>query len=211
MKKIYLISLMFVFHITSFAQTSQEYLTVKGIELTLETEINYVLNQLLNKGFQKPDNFNQFYSETGYYVIKGTFNNIPDCSIQLMPAQYDKTKVAIIGIKFPEKNTFNSLKEEYDFLKKSLSQKYYLHEEIEKFDNDYVARSNSDVLKMNALRKDECKFCSLFWINKEDKGGKGGISLSIGHIYANYSDYYSVYLVYTTPNHIIDLLTTDDL
>lgn len=163
---------MCLFTSTMFAQVytskaGQEYLTVKGLELKPGLTMYETLKHFLAKGFKKSEDFDLFKDKLNVYILEGSFFNFSNCTINIIPTSNDKNIVRMITIEFPERESFKSLKEEYDNLKLSLSDKYYLYECTEKFDNDYVEKSSSDFLKLHAIEKDEAEFKSRFILTNE--------------------------------------------
>ena len=195
------------------AQQINKFLTVKGVELRPGLKMSTALDLLLQKGCTKADNF-EYAKSLGMYQLVGPFFSTKDCDINILPTTYNKDVVGAIGIAFPQQDNFKDLKATYDNIKASLSNKYYLAECVEKFDDDFVANSTSDPLKLNAIAKKEAVFKSNFYVT-EDKRSLflGQVILQIGAITTGYLSKYLVYITYSTSDTIVEQITQgeDDL
>ena len=230
MKKfILLLSLLASCGLTSFAQSKSEldiemrneleqsikkYLTVKGLELKPGLKMNDALSYFESKGFSRTEYFDLAKKEYDIYDLEGSFFNYRKCGLRILPLNENKNIVGLINVHFPDADSFKSLKELYDDLKASLSEKYCLHYCTESFDNDYVNKSTSDYLKLNALSKNECKFQSRFYISDDPLSFLlGHIVLSISSVTVRYETTYYVSLSYATSDNIIEQLSAkeDDL
>ena len=195
------------------AQQINKFFTVKGVELRPGLKMSTALDLLLQKGCAKADNF-EYAKSLGIYHLVGPFFSTKDCDINILPTTYNKDVVGAIGITFPKQSNFKDLKATYDNLKASLSNKYHLAECVEKFDDDFVANSTSDPLKLNAIAKKEAVFKSNFYVT-EDKRSLflGQVILGIGAITVDYLSKYFVYITYSTSDSVVEQLTEgeDDL
>lgn len=230
MKKfILLLSLLASCGLTSFAQSKYEfyvekrneleqsikkYLTVKGLELKPGLKMDDALRYFESKGFSKTEYFDYAKETFNIYDLEGSFFNYSKCGVKISPLNENKNIVSMIAIHFPDADSFKRLKEEYDELKASLSEKYYLIRNTESFDDDYVNRSTSDYLKLNALSNNECKFESTFYISENPYSFLlGQIILSIATLKVDYHTTYYVSLLYITPDSALEYTSAkeDDL
>lgn len=195
------------------AEQTTKFLTFKGIELKPGLRMDSLLFFLESKGFKKTELFDYMKEEYGGYNLKGYFYNYHNCDIKIMPIQANKDVVSYISVNFPDANSFKQLKTLYDNLKDDLKEKYYLHGSIESFDDDYINRTESDYLKLNALSRDEGRFKTLFYVSDESSLLLGQIVLTISHLHYGYEDHYYVSLSYCTSDNIIEQLSSyeDDL
>ena len=191
-----------------------KYLTVKGLELKPGLEMKDALQHFESKGASRSEYFDMVKSEYGIYDLKGTFFSRRNCSIRIVPTANNKAIVGIISINFPDGNSFKKLKEEYDILKSSLKEKYYIFSSKESFDNDYINETTSDYLKLSALSKDEGLFETRFYVSDNEASLLlGQIVLKISHVTVDYQTTYYVSLTYSTSDDIIEQLSSqeDDL
>ena len=192
------------------AENATKFLTVKGIELKPNMEMKYLLNEVEKKGWRRSDLFNEAYDTYGIYDLRGSFfNNY--CKIKILPIHGDKKIVGIIGINLPERDSFKQLKKDYDNLKAALAEKYYMFENTESFDDNYVNESTSDYLKLNALSKDEGLFESRFQISEDASSMLlGYIVLKISHLTFEYETSYYVSVSYCTSDCTIEQINAGD-
>ncbi len=191
----------------------QEYLTFKKIELVSGLKIKDVAETLLERGLKKGEIYDFAISEMGVYQLQGSVNNYNDCAISLLPIKSNKDILGVIGVSFENQTSFKALFQQYSNLKSALSSKYYIYESIEKFDDDCLNESASDILKLSALRNNECTFNTIFHVeNTKESILKGQVILSISHFVVNYKDSYYVSLAYCTPDNILEQINNmDDL
>ena len=187
-----------------------KFLTVKGIELKPNMLMKDMLTALESKGFEKTVLFEYIKELYGGYELNGPFYSY-SCRTKVLPISSNKEIVGLVNISFPNGSSFKQLKALYDNLKSSLSGKYFLHESIEKFDDDLINEKGSDFLKMNALSKDEGTFKSIFYVSEEEKSLLlGQVVLTISHIYVNYEHEYFVSLSYCTSDEILEQLKSSN-
>ena len=172
------------------SESIKQHLTVKGIELKPGMKMVDMLNYALEKGWKKTEDFDMCYSEFSVYDLNGSFYNRSFCNIKIKPLESDKSIVDYVAIAFPNVNSFKQLKNDYDRLKTALSEKYVLFNSEEFFDNKNIEESNSDILKLNALENDECKFQSTFYLNDDPAGLLGYIRLTISCVKVEYIKQY---------------------
>ncbi len=231
MKKV--LSLLFLLHIACFtafsqthndsivmlrdkmAQRTEKFLTVKGIELKPGLKTTDLLRELLNKGFQKDDLYEVAKEKFGVYLLEGPFFNRHNCGVKIVPNTSNKNIVSIIGIEFPEANSFKQLKSDYDVLKASLSEKYHINRCHEQFDEDYVNTSTSDFLKLSAIENDAGNFETRFYVSEDPVSFLlGEVVLSICHVENGYGrTKFYVLLSYTTSDEVVEQMKSynDDL
>ena len=189
----------------------KKYLTVKGVELKPGLSMEECLKQFELKGLTRSESFDIAKKQFGVFTLEGTFFNRANCSIKIIPSTNDKNIVGVIGINLPYEQSFKKLKNDYDDLKSSLMEKYYLAEYTESFDDDYIEKSTSDRLKLSALANNECLFKSIFYISDVEGGlCLGQVVLTISHIEVEREDLYYVSLSYCTPDNIMEQLTKDE-
>ena len=196
------------------AQNSEKFLTVKGLELKPGLKMDDALKHLLKKGWQKSDLFDIAKSNFGLYDLRGGFFSRSNCRIKVLPASSDKNVVGAIGINFPDATSFKQLKKEYDDLKSALSEKYYMFECHEKFDDNYVENSTSDYLKLTALERDEVLFETQFHVSGDALSLLlGFVRLKINHLKVDYETTYFISLTYVTSDDVVEQLSSakDDL
>ena len=193
------------------AQTSNKFLTVKGVELKPGLTMVELLQLLENKGFERSEYFDYVKEKYDTYDLRGTFFSHRNCSIKLLPTANNKKIVGIVGIHFPELDTFSELSNLYYNLKSALKEKYYITSCTESFDNSYINESASDYLKLNAISKDEGLFETRFYVSEEKLSLLlGYIVLKISHITVDYKTTYYVSLSYITSDHTVEQFTSAD-
>lgn len=228
MKKV--LSLLFLLHIACFtafsqtrndstvmlrdmlAQRTEKFLTIKGIELKPGLKMADMLKMLINKGFKKDDLYEMAKEKFGVHILKGPFFNRYNCEIKIIPLASKNDYVSIVGVEFPEANSFKQLKKDYDELKASLSNKYHINRCYEQFDEDFVNTSTSDYLKLSAIRNDEGTFETRFYVSEDPISFLlGQVVLSICHVDDGYGKTkYYVLLSYTTSDEIVEQLNSHD-
>lgn len=194
------------------AQTANKFLTVKGIELKPGLTMVELLHALESKGLERSDYFNYVKEKFDGYDLTGTFFNHRNCSIRLLPTNNNKKIVGVVGIKFPELNSFKELSNEYYRLKDALKDKYHIAYCKESFDSEYVNNSTSDFVKLRALSQDEGLFETRFHVSDEEFSLLlGYIVLKITSVTVNYETSYYVSLSYVTSDDTVDqLMSADD-
>lgn len=193
------------------AQTSNKFLTVKGIELKPGLTMVELLQLLENKGLERSEYFDYVKEKYDTYDLKGTFFSRRNCSIKLVPTANNKKIVGIVGIQFPDLESFAQLSSLYYDLKSALKEKYYITSCTESFDDNYINESTSDYLKLNAISKDEGLFETRFNVSEEKLSLLlGYIVLKISHVTVSYQTSYYVSLSYITSDHTVEQFTSAD-
>lgn len=187
-----------------FESLSNSYLTVKGIPLKPGLKMDDLFKQFIAKGWKKSEYFDIFKKDDGTFLLEGTFFGYDKCKIYIIPMRTDKDIVSVVGISFPDVNSFKEVKKTYDDLKASLEEKYKIEECTEKFDNEFVGQSTSDNLKFSAIRNNEATFKTEFHLRESASILMGRIILSIVSI-NNESTHVS--LSYVTSDDVIEELT----
>ena len=228
MKKV--LSLLFLLHIACFTALSQthndsivmlrdlvaqrtgKFLTVKGIELKPRLKMDDMLKMMIDKGFKKAELYEMAKEKFGIYLLEGPFFNIHNCTVKLIPIASKKEYVSVVGIEFPESNSFEQLKSVYDDLKASLSKKYYISTYYEQFDKDFVNTSTSDFLKLSQLEINAGKFETRFFLSGDPTSMLlGQVVLSISHAEVGYGKTkFYVRLFYTTSDDVVEQLKSHD-
>lgn len=191
------------------AQSTNKFLTVKGIELKPGFKMSDMLEQLLDKGLKKSEIFDIAKEKFGILDLTGTFLSRPNCSIKVLPTQTDKSIVAAVAIHFPEAKTFNELKSQYDILKSTLSKKYAINNCNEGFDDAYVNKSTSNYLKLSSLEKNEGRFETRFCVSDDpDSFLLGQINLNISCLKVDYNTSFFVTVTYSTSDCVLEQLSS---
>lgn len=194
------------------AQRTGKFLTVKGIELKPGLKMADMLKMLIDKGFRKAELYEMGKEKLGVYLLEGPFFNKHNCALKIIPIASKKEYVSMVGIEFPESNSFKQLKSVYDDLKASLSKKYYISTCYEKFDEDFVNKSSSDFLKLSALENNAGIFETRFYVSEDPVNLLlGQVVLSISHVEDGYGKTkFYVILTYTTSDEVVEQLKSHD-
>lgn len=197
----------------SIAQQTNKFLTVKSLELKPGLQIEEALKVFESKGWTQKEYNNSSENTHGSILLQGNFFNTPDCEITIFPTINNKDIVGSIVISFPEKDSFKTLKNEYETLKSSLNQKYYINSCTESYGNENIDDTASDIVKLHLLSEGSATFTTKF-ITSEDPNSilLGYTELQILH-YNNDSETKDfVSLMYITSDFIIEKLSAiDDL
>lgn len=149
--------------IASVAQTSGEHLAFKGVP------IDGTLDEYVSK--MKSAGFSYIGAQDGTAFLQGDFAGFKGCMIGVKTLK-NLDVVNTIGVIFPEKEDWSSLEENYQHLKKMLTEKYGNPSEcVEEFQGPIY--DNND--KFNSVRRDRCTYVTRF------ETPKGDIRLSMGH------------------------------
>lgn len=195
----------------SVVKYTDKFLTVKGVELKPEMRMEDALRIFLDKGWEKHELFNGIKDEANIYLLTGSFFNTEDCQISILPTTNDKNIVAQILIIFPKRNSFKDLKNEYDELKYSLSQKYNIMSCDESFDSELIENSNDDEMKLLALSKNQATFDSRFNVQDVPFANiLGYIVLRISSSNSSHETEHYIILSYVTSDSWIEQMTKDD-
>lgn len=195
----------------SIAKNIDKFLTIKGVELKPGMRMDDALRIFLDKGWEKHELFNGFKEKTNKYLLTGSFFNIGNCDICISPTINNKNIVSSIIINFPKRDSFKDLKNEYDELKYSLSQKYHIMSCNESFDNELIENSNDDQMKLLAISKDEATFDTRFKVQDVLLADiLGYIVLRINSFNSSGETKCNVTLSYITSDSWIEQMTKDD-
>ena len=169
------------------------------------------LRIFLDKGWEKHELFNGFKEKNNKYLLTGSFFNIGNCDICISPTINNKNIVSSIIIRFPKRDSFKDLKNEYDELKYALSQKYYIMSSDESFDSELIENSNDDEIKLLAISKDEATFDTRFKVRDVLLADiLGYIVLRINSFNSSGETKCNVTLSYITSDSWIEQMTKDD-
>ena len=146
--------------IVTFAQ-AQEHMTFKDI--SMDCDLTTFVSKLEAKGYTT-----DLIQDNGA-ALSGDFAGKKDCTILVVCTANSKL-VWKVGVKFPERTSWSSLKSEYKSLKESYSKKYGIPESFEFFSKPYY---EGDGYELQALRLEKCHYASFY------NTPAGGISLEI--------------------------------
>lgn len=165
MKK-FIFSLLFaVTTLTSLAQTDSEHLLFKSVP------INGTLNEYVSK--MKSAGFSYLGTKDGMVQLNGDFAIYKNCIIGVATLK-QKDLVSNITVKFPDRDTWSDLTDNYFSLKKMLTEKYGEPSVcIEEFQCHSEPKEDSS--KLLFVKLDNCKYITTY------STAKGDIQLSIGH------------------------------
>lgn len=159
-----LVALMFCC-IASIAQTSNEHLTFKGVP------IDGSLNKYVSK--MKSAGFSYIADQDGTAILQGDFAGFKGCLIVVSTLK-NSDVVNTIGVIFPENDDWSSLEENYQQLKKMLTEKYGKPSQcVEEFHGYGLPSDNNE--KLHRLKMDRCTYVTVF------ETPKGDIQLSMEH------------------------------
>jgi len=166
MKKIIILGIFVLMTMISFAQTqSSEHLAFKGVP------IDGTLNEYIAK--MKQSGFTHIGTENGVAMLKGDFASYKDCIVGVATLR-QKDLVSKITVLFPEWDSWSSLASNYFSIKEMLTEKYgEPSQSVEKFQT--YAEPKDDGYKMTLVQSDQCKYFTIYEIEK------GSIELSIEH------------------------------
>lgn len=165
MKKLLLSIALTICHIISFAQSSNDHLTFKGVP------IDGSLKEYVSK--MKAAGFTYLGTSDGTAILQGDFAGFKGCIIGVSTLK-NSDVVNTIGVIFPEKDDWSSLESNYLTLKRMLTTKYGKPSECtEEFQGYGSPRDNND--KLYRLKMDRCSYITLF------ETPNGNISLSLEH------------------------------
>lgn len=159
-----LVALMFCC-IASIAQNSNEHLTFKGVP------IDGSLNKYVSK--MKSAGFSYIADQDGTAILQGDFAGFKGCLIVVSTLK-NSDVVNTIGVIFPENDDWSSLEENYQQLKKMLTEKYGKPSQcVEEFQGYGLPSDNNE--KLHRLKMDRCTYVTVF------ETPKGDIQLSMEH------------------------------
>ena len=148
MKKIIIALWLFISAGVCFAQSG--HMKFKGIPM--EGTLNSFVAKLKAKGFT------YIGQQDGTAILKGEFAATKNCTIGVVRFS-DKDQVNVVGVIFPEEDSWTGVYKSYLNLKEMLTEKYGEPEVSERFSGD---KPPSDFLKFYALLHDECHYVSEF-------------------------------------------------
>lgn len=147
MKKILLAM---VFCLVAFSATAQSHMKFKGIPM--EGTLRSFVSKLEQQGLK------YIGTKDNVAMLEGEFAATKGCTI-IVTCFEGRDVVNIVGVIFPEAETWNSLTKTYFNLKELLTEKYGRPESIERFTD---REPSSDFLKFHAVLNDECQYISEF-------------------------------------------------
>lgn len=144
--------------LSTFAQTTSEHLTFKGVP------IDGTLTEFVSKLKQK--GLTHIGTEDGTAILKGDFAAYKNCTVAAI-ALKQKNLVAKVGVMFPSLETWSSLSNNYFSLKEMLTKKYGEPEVcIEEFQTKIMP--NDDNSKIHEVRMNRCKYVTGYTTEKGD-------------------------------------------
>lgn len=165
MKKFVFSLLLAVATLNSFSQTISEHLTFKGVP------IDGTLNEYVSK--MKFAGFSYLRTEDGIALLSGDFATYKNCIVSIATLKQNDL-VSNITVKFPARDTWAGLADNYFSLKEMLTEKYGEPSEcIEEFQSKYEPKDDNS--KMFFVKQNNCKYITTY------STAKGDIKLSIGH------------------------------
>ena len=163
MKRNLFLLLFAIVTLSTFAQTTSEHLTFKGVP------IDGTLTEFVSKLKQK--GLTHIGTEDGTAILKGDFAAYKNCTVAAI-ALKQKNLVAKVGVMFPSLETWSSLSNNYFSLKEMLTKKYGEPAVcVEEFQNDFG--KDNDNLKIHGVKMDKCKYVTGY------ATAKGNIELHI--------------------------------
>lgn len=163
MKKLIVLFAFVLIALTSYAQSSSEHLTFKGVS------IDGTLSEYVAK--MKSAGFKYLGEQDGTAILQGDFAGFKGCTIGVATLK-STNKVNTIGVIFPEQDDWAGLENSYEHLKSMLTEKYGEPSEcVEKFQGYANPRTDND--KLHKLKMDECTWYTTY------STPKGDIQLSI--------------------------------
>lgn len=142
---------------THNAEDGQKHMKFMG--MNMGGKLATFVNKLRQKGFTA-DNRNSTPTST---VMTGKFAGYNNCTLMIYPNS--EGNVYLVGVIFPENDTWMGLHTNYSTIKNMLIQKY--GEPIdckEEFDTDYPPRDDFD--RMHQTRMERCKYSTIFALDE---------------------------------------------
>ena len=126
-------------------------------------------------------------TQDGIAILSGDFAGYKNCLVGVSTLK-NCDVVSHIAVLFPAKETWSSLRGDYETLKSMLTEKYgYPSDSRERFTEKYINESSSNMLIMDALHEDQYEWYSTFTtelgmieltIMPGDKSDEGMVRLS---------------------------------
>lgn len=145
-----LLMLIITLFISMGAMAQTNHMKFKGIPI--EGTLNSFVQKLKDKGYTS------LGQKDGTAILKGEFATTKDCTIAVMSFS-DRDQVRLVGVFFPEDETWNEIIGRYNFLKEMLTEKYGKPDCVEEFRD---REPMNDFLRFHALINDECNYLSEF-------------------------------------------------
>lgn len=189
----------------SVAKHADKFLEVEGVKLRAGMTMKRALEIFDAIGW-KPDPFYDVEEDDlQLHILYGTSLGIKNCAMFIAPTDKDRNIVGIIGITYIESNSFKKLKETYDKVKKSLSEKNYALSSREYFKDKETENSKSNKKKLQALAQDEAVFETTFTASDNpDYNVLGYASLFIERYKDKTGSFNSVSVIYSTSDKFIE-------
>ena len=144
--------------LTSYAQSSSEHLTFKGVP------IDGTLSEYVAK--MKSAGFKYLGEQDGIAILQGDFAGFKNCTVGVSTLKAVNV-VSTIGVIFPACEDWSSLERDYEHLKSMLTQKYGEPTDVvEKFQGRFKPDTNNE--KLYELYMDRCTWYSTFETPKGD-------------------------------------------
>ena len=145
-----LLATFLIFLSSMMAMAQSEHMTFKGVPI--DGKLNVFVSALEKQGYTL-----EYQTDNGA-ILKGDFAGKSDCTILVIATKVSKT-VWKVAVKFPEKVSWYSLKDEYKTFKESYTNKYGKPDSYEFFSDPYY---EGDGYELQALRKEKCTYVSYF-------------------------------------------------
>ena len=143
-----LLSMLLSVCIICTAQTN--HMKFKGIPM--EGTLNSFVQKLKAKGYT------YIVEKDGSAFLRGEFATVKGCTI-IVSRFSDRDQVNIVGVIFPEDDTWNRIITRYYSLKEMLTEKYGQPDCVEEFSK---RDPENDFLRFHAILSDECNYFSEF-------------------------------------------------
>lgn len=190
MKKILLVAITLLLSVSLNAQSTEEHMKFKGIEMNCS--LNEFVLKLKQKGFGSEEKFDDRTS-----ILYGDFAGYRNCKTFVFAGANGQVSHVGIGISDNE-NDWDILYSQYSNLKEMMLTKYGSPTySIERFNCLYQPETDKD--KMYYTKRGDCEY-ETAW-----KFDNGHIKLLISHLCVNHYDYCYVSMIYVDEqNYVIN-------
>ncbi len=133
---------------------AQQHLSFKGVPI--DGTLQAYTNAMVKTGFHYEG------TQDGIAILSGDFAGYKNCLVGVSTLK-NCDVVSHIAVLFPAKETWSSLRGDYETLKSMLTEKYGIPSDSrERFTGKYINESSSNMLIMDALHEDQCEWYSTF-------------------------------------------------
>lgn len=194
----------------SIAKHADKFLDVEGLKLKPGLTMKKTMEMFEAIGWKTDPFYEVEDDDSQMHILKGESLGIKNCEMFITPTEKDKNIVGVIGIVYTESNSFKKLKETYDRVKESLSEKYHVLSSKEYFKDKKTENSTSNKEKLKALAQDEAVFETTFTISDNvDYNVLGYATLFINHYGDKQGRFNSVSVIYFTSDSFIENMEDD--